>query len=367
MIIAVDGPTASGKGTIAKALASHFGLPHLDTGLLYRAVGRQVQLAGGDPDDPAAALAGCDFPDSLLDDEILRSEEVGGFASRVSVHPEVRHALYERQRAFATQPGGAVLDGRDIGTVIAPEAEVKLFVTATTQERARRRWLEMTGRGIAAELAAIEADIAARDARDTGRKDAPLRAAEGVAVLDTTAMNREEAVAAAIAAVDAALGGASGLRIRPFDDSLAHHFHDINAEWIAAMFQLEPTDREVLEHPREAIIAPGGDILFVEAPGRGIVGTCALQRTGPDAFELTKMGVRETARGMKAGEFLLAAAIARAQELGAARLYLLTNHICEAAIHLYEKLGFVHDAGIMAEYGARYERCDVAMLYKPRA
>ena len=111
MIIAVDGPTASGKGTIAKALAAHFALPHLDTGLLYRAVGRQVELAGGDPDDPAVALAACDFADDLLTDPALRSEIVGGLASRVSIHPAVRQALYERQRAFATQPGGAVLDG----------------------------------------------------------------------------------------------------------------------------------------------------------------------------------------------------------------------------------------------------------------
>ena len=144
MIIAVDGPTASGKGTIAKALAAHFGLPHLDTGLLYRAVGRQVQLNGGDPDHAGQALAACDFPDNLLDDEGLRSEVVGGLASRVSIHPHVRQALYDRQRAFALQPGGAVLDGRDIGTVIAPDADVKLFVTASVQERARRRWLEMT-------------------------------------------------------------------------------------------------------------------------------------------------------------------------------------------------------------------------------
>jgi len=201
MIIAVDGPTASGKGTIAKALAAHFGLPHLDTGLLYRAVGRQVQLAGGDPDDPHAALAACDFPESLLDDKILRSEEVGGYASRVSVHPGVRHALYQRQRAFALQEGGAVLDGRDIGTVIAPEAGVKLFVTASPAERARRRWLEMTGRGIAVELAAIEADIAARDARDTGRKDAPLLAAADAVVLDNTGLGRDAAIAAALAAV----------------------------------------------------------------------------------------------------------------------------------------------------------------------
>jgi cytidylate kinase len=203
MIIAVDGPTASGKGTIAKALAAHFGLPHLDTGLLYRAVGRQVQLAGGNPDDAHLALAACDFPDSLLDDDILRSEEVGGYASRVSVHPAVRRALYERQRAFALQEGGAVLDGRDIGTVIAPEALVKLFVTASVTERARRRWLEMTGRGITVDLEVIEADIAARDERDTNRADAPLRAAPGAALLDTTTLGRDEAIAAAIAEVAA--------------------------------------------------------------------------------------------------------------------------------------------------------------------
>lgn len=203
MIIAVDGPTASGKGTIAKALAAHFGLPHLDTGLLYRAVGRQVELNGADPDNTDDALAACTFPDSLLDDEILRSEAVGGFASRVSVHPAVRRALYDRQRAFALQPGGAVLDGRDIGTVIAPEAQVKLFVTASTAERARRRWMEMTARGIAVDLATIEADIAARDERDMNRADAPLMAAPGALVLDTTMLGRDEAVAAAIAAVSA--------------------------------------------------------------------------------------------------------------------------------------------------------------------
>lgn len=366
MIIAVDGPTASGKGTIAKALAAHFGLPHLDTGLLYRAVGRQVQLNGGNPDDPADALAACAFADNLLDDEVLRSEEVGGFASRVSVHPEVRRALYERQRDFALQEGGAVLDGRDIGTVIAPEAEVKLFVTASVSERARRRWLEMQGRGGDVSLAAIEADIAARDARDMGRADAPLMAAPDALVLDTTHFTRDAAIEAAIEAFATVRGRLSGLRIRPFDDSLAQHFHDINAEWIEAMFRLEATDREVLKNPREKIIAPGGDILFVEAPGHGIIGTCALQKTGPGSFELTKMGVRETARGLKAGEFLLEAVIARAQQIGATKLYLLTNHACEAAIHLYEKLGFVHDAEIMAEYGARYERCDVAMRYRGR-
>ena len=162
---------------------------------------------------------------------------------------------------------------------------------------------------------------------------------------------------------------ASGNRmtIREFSDDLAQAFHDINAEWITAMFTLEATDREVLEDPRARIIDGGGAILFVEAEGRGVVGTCALQKTGQkigdSSFELTKMGVSEAARGLKAGEFLLAAMIARAREMGADPLYLLTNAKCEAAIHLYEKLGFQHDAAIMAQYGARYARCDVAMRY----
>ncbi|MGY6636331.1 MAG: (d)CMP kinase [Erythrobacter sp.] len=205
MIIAVDGPTASGKGTIAKALAAHFGLPHLDTGLLYRAVGRQVELTGGNPDDPADALTACGFPDALLEDEALRSEAVGSLASRVSVHPAVRQALYERQRAFALQPGGAVLDGRDIGTVIAPDAQVKLFITASVEERARRRWLEMQSRGAEVELAAIERDITARDARDMARKDAPLMAAADALTLDTSAFDREQAIEAAIEAAEAKL------------------------------------------------------------------------------------------------------------------------------------------------------------------
>ena len=204
MIIAVDGPTASGKGSIAKALAAHFGLPHLDTGLLYRAVGRQVELAGGDPDDAAAALAACDFSDDLLTDSALRSEIVGGLASRVSIHPAVRKALFERQRAFATRPGGAVLDGRDIGTVIAPEAEVKLFVTASVVARAERRFTEMRKRGEAVTLAAIEEDLRRRDARDSGRADAPLRQADDSIVIDNSAMTKAEAIAAAVAAVDAA-------------------------------------------------------------------------------------------------------------------------------------------------------------------
>jgi len=205
MIIAVDGPTASGKGTIARAIAAHFGLPLLDTGLLYRAVGRQLQLDQGDPDNANDALEAARFDDALLDDPILRSEETGGYASRLSAHPVVRQALFERQRTFATQSGGAVLDGRDIGTVIAPEAEVKLFITASVQERARRRWLEMQGREIEIPLSEIERDIADRDARDINRSDAPLRAAKDAFVIDTTALPKDEAIKVAIEAIEGAL------------------------------------------------------------------------------------------------------------------------------------------------------------------
>ena len=163
--------------------------------------------------------------------------------------------------------------------------------------------------------------------------------------------------------IGAARAMSGAMKLYEYSDAFAHHFHDINVEWIEAMFRLEATDRDVLENPRERIIAAGGTILFVEAGPLGIIGTCALQKTGATSFELTKMGVRESARGLKAGEFLLAAAIARARLLGADPLYLLTNARCEAAIHLYEKLGFAHDAQIMAQYGARYARCDVAMRY----
>ena len=203
MIIAVDGPTASGKGTISKALAVHYSLPFMDTGLLYRAVGRQVAMNGGDADDAADALAGCAFPNVLLDDPILRTEEAGGLASRVSIHPAVRAALNQRQVDFANQPGGAVLDGRDIGTVIAPDADVKLFIIASSQVRAQRRFDEMRRRGVEADLAAILTDIQARDARDSGRSDAPLQQAADAVAIDTSALDAEHAIAAAIAAVDA--------------------------------------------------------------------------------------------------------------------------------------------------------------------
>jgi cytidylate kinase len=209
MIIAVDGPTASGKGTIARALADHFGLPVLDTGLLYRAVGYQTQLDHGDADDAADALAACDFPDSLLDDPALRYETTGGLASRVSVHPQVRAALFQRQVDFANQPGGAILDGRDIGTVIAPHADAKLFVTASPDVRARRRHAEMLSRGVDVTFDAVLADVHARDARDTGRADAPLLRAPDAMLLDNSDMPREAAIAAAIAFVEARARGAA--------------------------------------------------------------------------------------------------------------------------------------------------------------
>jgi cytidylate kinase len=207
MIIAVDGPTASGKGTISKALAAHYGLPFLDTGLLYRAVGLQVAMNGDDAGDANHALAACKFPDSLLDDPVLRNEEVGGLASRVSVHPAVRAALKERQVNFANQPGGAVLDGRDIGTVIAPHADVKLFVTASAEVRAHRRYEEMLSRGLDVDYENILADIRARDQRDTERSDAPLKPATDAILLDTGDLTIGAAVQAAIAAVEARLRG----------------------------------------------------------------------------------------------------------------------------------------------------------------
>jgi len=206
MIIAVDGPTASGKGTISKELAKHFALPFLDTGLLYRAVGWTLQQQGGDADNPADALTACIFDGALLDDPELRSEAVGGLASRVSVHPEVRAALDKRQKDFAYQPAGAVLDGRDIGTVIAPDADVKLFVTATSEARAVRRFEEMKRRGQPANFDDILADILKRDDRDQNRIAAPLKPAKDADLLDTTDLTIGDAVQQAIALVNAKIG-----------------------------------------------------------------------------------------------------------------------------------------------------------------
>lgn len=207
MIIAVDGPAASGKGTIAKALARHYGLPCLDTGLLYRAVGLSVLKAGGDPDVEADALAAASFDDAVLDDPALRSEAVGSLASRVSVHRSVRAALIERQRAFATQPGGAILDGRDIATVIAPDADAKIFVTASVHVRAERRFRDGLAHGTNPDMDSLIADIQARDIRDMSRDHAPLKIADGADLLDTSDLTIDAAVQRAIALVDAQLEG----------------------------------------------------------------------------------------------------------------------------------------------------------------
>lgn len=204
MIIAVDGPAASGKGTIARALAAHYRLPHLDTGLLYRAVGQLVLDRGADPADADAALAACTFEDTLLADPRLKGSAAGNAASVVSAHPQVRQALIERQRAFADQPGGAVLDGRDIGTVVAPHATAKLFVTAAPEVRAQRRHQELLRAGPDIGYDQVLADIRTRDARDSGRAAAPLRQAGDALLLDTSSLGVEAAIARAIAMVDEA-------------------------------------------------------------------------------------------------------------------------------------------------------------------
>jgi cytidylate kinase len=190
--VAIDGPAAAGKGTIGRAVAARFGFAHLDTGLLYRAVGAK----GGDPVAAAEGLV----PSDLARDD-LRSLEAGQAASRVAVIPQVRAALVEFQRRFARAEGGAVLDGRDIGTVICPEAEVKLYVTASAEVRAHRRWLEVGG-----DEARVLAEVQERDARDMGRADAPLRAAADAFVMDTSVLSVDEAVARAISLVEQKLG-----------------------------------------------------------------------------------------------------------------------------------------------------------------
>lgn len=195
--VAIDGPAASGKGTVSRAVARHFDFAHLDTGLLYRAVGAQV-LDGADPVEAARNLRPTD-----LEDEALRTPGVAQSASKVAAIPEVRAALVDFQRSFARRPGGAVLDGRDIGTVICPEAEVKLFVTATAEVRARRRQAELNGRGIPDSFETVLADVRARDARDMDRDAAPLKPAPDAILLDTTELVIAAAVAAAIAHIEA--------------------------------------------------------------------------------------------------------------------------------------------------------------------
>ena len=207
-VIAVDGPAASGKGTIARALAKHFGLSHMDTGLLYRAVALNLWRWGGDPRQEFEALRACDELSLDASDPELRSEPVSKIASMVSAYPSVRAALLDRQQDFAGQPGGAVLDGRDIGTVIAPDADVKLFVTATAEVRAQRRLRELMARGMAAHYDDVLADIRSRDARDAGRDVAPLKAASDALVLDTSSLDPDQAIAEALRMVEERLARA---------------------------------------------------------------------------------------------------------------------------------------------------------------
>ena len=205
LIIAVDGPAASGKGTIAARLAAEYGLPHLDTGLLYRAVGLKVLDAGGSLDDETAAEAAARSLEvaGLSENPRLTTGEAGEAASRIAGYPGVRAALLDLQQTFARQPGGAVLDGRDIGTVIAPDATAKLFVTATPETRATRRWKQLTARGDAIGFDAMLADIVRRDERDAGRGAAPMVQAGDAVLLDTTEMDIEAAFDAARRIVEA--------------------------------------------------------------------------------------------------------------------------------------------------------------------
>lgn len=205
-VIAVDGPAASGKGTIARAIARELGLPHMDTGLLYRAVALKLWRWGGDPSSEFEALRACHELGLDPEDPELRSEPVSKIASSISAYPSVRTALLERQQEFAGQPSGAVLDGRDIGSVIAPDANVKLFVTASAEVRAQRRLRELLQRGMKAHYEDVLADIQARDARDSAREVAPLKRAPDAILLDTSELDVDEAITEALRLVREKLG-----------------------------------------------------------------------------------------------------------------------------------------------------------------
>ena len=205
LLIAIDGPAASGKGTLARRLAAHYGLPHLDTGLTYRAVGKFMLDHNFPFDDEADAIKAARLVDiSKLDRTTLATHAIGEAASSIAVIPELRRILVEKQRAFARQPSGAVLDGRDIGTVVCPDADVKLYVTASAAVRAKRRFDEEMMRSGEADFEAILEEIEKRDARDMGRADSPLRPAEDAHLLDTSNMGIEAAFSAAVAIIERA-------------------------------------------------------------------------------------------------------------------------------------------------------------------
>lgn len=212
LVIAIDGPAASGKGTLARRIADYYHLPHLDTGLTYRAVAHRLLADGAPLDDEATAVAAAQAVDlGLLDREGLSAHQVADAASRVAVFPAVRRMLVAKQRAFAAQPGGAVLDGRDIGTVVCPDADVKLYVVASPETRAGRRLRDIEARGGRADLAEILDDIRRRDERDSARADSPLRPAQDAHLLDTSALSIEAAFQAARAIIDDVLAARDGV------------------------------------------------------------------------------------------------------------------------------------------------------------
>ncbi|WP_039885197.1 bifunctional helix-turn-helix transcriptional regulator/GNAT family N-acetyltransferase [Acidocella sp. MX-AZ02] len=233
-------------------------------------------------------------------------------------------------------------------------AQMGLVAIDRLHKDQRHKTVSLTARG--------EADMACSKALVWPQVEAAVR--DLLAGMETQFLAQIDAIETALAQKPLHQRFApAGLRLLPFSDERAALFGAINREWIEAMYRLEPADLDVLDHPRARIIEKGGEIWFVEAQGLGVVGTCALLKTGEGQYELGKMGVLEAARGRKAGEFLLREMIARVRALGARRLYLLSNSRSAAAVHLYEKLGFRHDEGIMREFGARYERCNVAMLF----